>query len=190
MCTLNGQFRPITVRDRSVEADVKAAEKADPARAGHVPAPFAGVVTPAVAEGDTVEAGGVVATIEAMKMEANITAPVGGTVERLAIGGHQQVEGGDLLLVMQGGSPGRKHPSASRRRKDCIGQEQLLRTTKEITMGVGDKMENMKDDLAGKAKEAAGKATDNERLEAEGRVDQSKADIKQAGEKVKDAFKN
>ena len=57
-------------------------------------------------------------------------------------------------------------------------------------MGVGDKMENMKDDLAGKGKEAAGKATDNERLEAEGRVDQSEADIKQAGEKVKDAFKN
>ena len=57
-------------------------------------------------------------------------------------------------------------------------------------MGVGDKMENMKDDLAGKGKEAAGKATDNERLEAEGRVDQSEADLKQAGEKVKDAFKN
>ena len=40
---------------------------------GHVAAPFAGVVTPAVAEGDTVEPGAVVATIEAMKMEANIT---------------------------------------------------------------------------------------------------------------------
>ena len=100
MCTLNGQFRPIQVRDRSVTADIKAVEKADPSRAGHVPAPFSGVVTPAVAEGDTVEAGGVVATIEAMKMEANITTPVGGTVERLAIGGHQQVEGGDLILVI------------------------------------------------------------------------------------------
>ena len=43
---------------------------------------------------------GVVATIEAMKMEANITSPVGGTVERLAIAGHQQVEGGDLILVV------------------------------------------------------------------------------------------
>jgi uncharacterized protein YjbJ (UPF0337 family) len=57
-------------------------------------------------------------------------------------------------------------------------------------MGLDDKIENMKDDLTGKGKEAAGKATDNERLEAEGRVDQSQADIKQAGEKVKDAFKN
>ncbi len=57
-------------------------------------------------------------------------------------------------------------------------------------MGIGDKIENMKDDLSGKAKVGAGKATDDERLEAEGRVDQSKADINQAGEKVKDAFKN
>jgi pyruvate carboxylase len=100
MCTLGGQFRPIQVRDRSVEADVKSAEKADPAVAGHVAAPFAGVVTLTVKEGDTVEPGGVVATIEAMKMEANITTSTGGTVSRLAIGAQQQVEGGDLLVVV------------------------------------------------------------------------------------------
>ncbi|MFW5472040.1 CsbD family protein [Knoellia sp. CPCC 206450] len=57
-------------------------------------------------------------------------------------------------------------------------------------MGIGDKIDNMSEDASGKAKEATGKATDNERLEAEGRTDQSKADIKQAGEKIKDAFKN
>lgn len=57
-------------------------------------------------------------------------------------------------------------------------------------MGIGDKIENMKDDLVGKAKEAAGKAKDDEGLEAEGRVDQSGADLKQAAEKAKDAFKN
>ena len=102
MCTLNGQFRPVQVRDRSVEAEVKAAEKADPGTPGHVPAPFSGVVTPVVAEGDEVEAGAVVATIEAMKMEASITAPLGGRVQRLAIDGHQQVEGGDLVLVIAG----------------------------------------------------------------------------------------
>jgi len=55
-------------------------------------------------------------------------------------------------------------------------------------MGIGDKMENAKDNLAGKAKEAAGKSTDNERLEAEGDLQQRKADVNQAGEKVKDAF--
>ena len=57
-------------------------------------------------------------------------------------------------------------------------------------MGLGDKLENMKDDMVGKGKEATGKATDDERLEAEGRVEQSEADLKQAGEKAKDAFRN
>ncbi len=100
MCTLNGQFRPVSVRDTSADVTVKAAEKADPSIPGHVAAPFAGMVTPGVAEGDVVEPGAVVATIEAMKMEANITTPVGGTVARLAIGAVQQVEGGDLLLAI------------------------------------------------------------------------------------------
>jgi pyruvate carboxylase len=100
MCTLNGQLRPVSVRDRSVDAAVKAAEKADRSDPGQVAAPFAGVVTLQVGEGDTVEAGQPIATIEAMKMEAAITAPVAGTVKRLAIGGVQQVEGGDLLVVL------------------------------------------------------------------------------------------
>ena len=57
-------------------------------------------------------------------------------------------------------------------------------------MGLDDKLDNAKDKAAGEAKEATGKVTDNERLEAEGKADQSEADLKQAGEKVKDAFKN
>ena len=100
MCTINGQLRPIRVRDTSIQVDVKVAERADPNKPGHVAAPFAGVVTPTVAEGDQVEAGATVATIEAMKMEAAITAPVAGAVQRLAIGAVQQVEGGDLVLVI------------------------------------------------------------------------------------------
>ena len=101
LCTLNGQLRPVQVRDRSVEVDVKAVEKADPAAPGQVAAPFAGVVSVQVAEGDAVEAGQTVATIEAMKMEASITTPVAGTVARLALGSVQQVEGGDLVLVVE-----------------------------------------------------------------------------------------
>ena len=58
------------------------------------------------------------------------------------------------------------------------------------TMGAGDKIENAAEKVAGKAKEATGKATDDEQLEAEGKADQSKSDLKQAAEKVKDAFKN
>jgi len=100
MANLNGQLRTIQVRDRSVAADVPAAEKADRNNPNHVAAPFAGVVTLAVAEGDRVEAGATVATIEAMKMEASITAAAAGTVQRLAIGSLQQVEGGDLLVVL------------------------------------------------------------------------------------------
>jgi pyruvate carboxylase len=100
MFTMGGQLRPVQVRDESVAVDVKAAEKADPDVKGQVGAPFAGVVSLAVEEGAVVEAGTVVATIEAMKMEAAITAPVGGTVQRLAIGHAQQVEGGDLLVVI------------------------------------------------------------------------------------------
>ena len=100
MCTLNGQLRPVQTRDEKAEVDVRAAEKADPAQVGQVAAPFAGVVSLAVEVGATVAAGATVATIEAMKMEAAITTPVAGTVERLAIGGQQQVEGGDLLVVI------------------------------------------------------------------------------------------
>ncbi|WP_349827758.1 pyruvate carboxylase [Brevibacterium litoralis] len=101
MCTLNGQLRPLSVRDRSIEVDVATAERADTAQPGHVPSPFAGVVTLQVAVGDRVEVGQTVATIEAMKMEASITAPVAGTVSRLAIGPVQQLEGGDLVVVVE-----------------------------------------------------------------------------------------
>jgi pyruvate carboxylase len=65
-----------------------------------VAVPFAGVVSPLVAEGDHVEAGQPVATIEAMKMEASITAPVAGVVTRLVIGDASHAAGGDLLLVL------------------------------------------------------------------------------------------
>ena len=101
MLTLNGQPRMIEVRDTSITSSVPETEKADPTDRGHVAAPFAGAVTVTVAEGDTVEAGGQVATIEAMKMEASITAPTGGTVARVALTGVTQVTGGDLLLVLR-----------------------------------------------------------------------------------------
>ena len=56
-------------------------------------------------------------------------------------------------------------------------------------MGLDDKIENTAEKLGGKGKEAAGEATNDQGLKAEGQADQSKADVKQAGEKVKDAFK-
>jgi len=55
-------------------------------------------------------------------------------------------------------------------------------------MGLEDKMKNEGEDLKGKAKEATGKVTGDRQKEAEGKSDQAKADLKDAGEKVKDAF--
>lgn len=56
-------------------------------------------------------------------------------------------------------------------------------------MGAGDKASNKIDDLGGKAKETAGKVTGDRGTENEGKVDQAKSSLKDAGEKVKDAFK-
>lgn len=57
-------------------------------------------------------------------------------------------------------------------------------------MGIDDKIGNASEEAAGKVKEGAGRATDDEQLEAEGRGDQARANMKQAGEKIKDVFKS
>ena len=101
MTTLNGQLRPVFVRDRSVTVETKAAEKADANLPGQIAAPFSGVVTLRVEEGAQIEAGQSVASIEAMKMEAAITSSIDGVVERVAIVKTQQVDAGDLLIVVR-----------------------------------------------------------------------------------------
>lgn len=55
-------------------------------------------------------------------------------------------------------------------------------------MGMDDKLKNSAEGTLGKAKETLGGASDDESLEREGKREQSKSDLKQAGEKVKDAF--
>jgi uncharacterized protein YjbJ (UPF0337 family) len=57
-------------------------------------------------------------------------------------------------------------------------------------MGIGDKISNAAEEGVGKVKEGVGHATDNERLEAQGQNDQAKANVKQAGEDAKDAFRS
>jgi pyruvate carboxylase len=99
-CRLNGQYRALSIRDRTAEDRTPHREKAllnDPA---HVAAPFAGVVVLRVALGDVVSAGQTVATIEAMKMEAAITSGLSGIVTRVAVDPVSNVEGGDLLLTV------------------------------------------------------------------------------------------
>ena len=101
MISLNGQVRPVSIKDESIKVTVVTAEKADPSTPGHIGAPFSGVVTLGVKEGDRVAEGQTVATIEAMKMEAGISATREGVVARLAIPPTQQVEAGDLLMVVE-----------------------------------------------------------------------------------------
>ncbi len=101
LITLNGQPRPIDARDHSLEPETPAREKADSGDEGHLAAPMTGVVTISVEEGQSVDDGDQVGTIEAMKMESAIRAPASGTIERLAVASGTRVEPGDLLLVLR-----------------------------------------------------------------------------------------
>jgi len=56
-------------------------------------------------------------------------------------------------------------------------------------MGADDKTDNKLEELRGKAKETVGSATGDDELRAQGEADQSRANLKQAGEKIKDAFR-
>jgi len=56
-------------------------------------------------------------------------------------------------------------------------------------MSIGDKAKHAAENAIGKAKEATGDAKDDDQMKNEGRADQSKADVKKAGDNVKDAFK-
>ncbi|GAA4497425.1 CsbD family protein [Actinoallomurus oryzae] len=57
-------------------------------------------------------------------------------------------------------------------------------------MSATDKARNKAEEIKGKVKKETGKAIDDEEMEAEGRSDQAKGDLKQAGEKIKDVFKD
>src|SRR5690625_5160992 len=61
---------------------------------------------------------------------------------------------------------------------------------RKTSMGIGDKISNKAQEAKGKVKESVGEATDNRDLEAEGKKDQAAADVKQAGENVKDAARD
>jgi uncharacterized protein YjbJ (UPF0337 family) len=61
-------------------------------------------------------------------------------------------------------------------------------TERGFAMGITDKLKDKGQALEGEGKKKVGEATDNEQWQAEGKADQMKGDLKQAGEKVKDAF--
>jgi pyruvate carboxylase len=98
---LNGQPREITVRDKSLRVTERAHPKADPADPGQVGAPTAGVISSvAVQANHAVERGAKLLTLEAMKMQSNIYAPVSGRVAKLLVSPGQQVEAKDLLVTI------------------------------------------------------------------------------------------
>jgi pyruvate carboxylase len=97
---VNGQLRPIDVRDESVEAPTAKVERADPSDDSHVAAPLTGVVTLRVQEGDEVSEGQPLAVLEAMKMESTVTSPKAGTVERVPVPSGTRLEQGDLIAVI------------------------------------------------------------------------------------------
>jgi uncharacterized protein YjbJ (UPF0337 family) len=67
----------------------------------------------------------------------------------------------------------------------------LSATSRKVhTVGTDDKIDNKAEVLKGKVKEVAGRTGDDPELEAEGRGDQAKGHVKQAGEKIKDAVKD
>ncbi|UIJ72348.1 pyruvate carboxylase [Aurantimonas sp. HBX-1] len=101
---LNGQPRRVKVPDRAHGAAGGAVRpKADVTNPNHVGAPMPGVVsTLAVAPGQTVKAGDVLLSIEAMKMETALHAERDGTIEAVHVTAGAQIDAKDLLVVFAG----------------------------------------------------------------------------------------
>ena len=99
---LNGQNRYITVLDKSRAPEVDHRRKADPGQPGEVGSPMPGrVISVHVREDETVEVGAPLLTLEAMKMETVVRAPLSGEVRELCTDVGNQVLGSDLLVVME-----------------------------------------------------------------------------------------
>jgi pyruvate carboxylase len=98
---LNGQPREVNVRDLVLRVVERAHPKADPAHPGQVAAPTAGIISGiAVQANHLVERGAKLLTIEAMKMQSNIYAPIAGRVVKLLVTPGQHVEAKDLLVTI------------------------------------------------------------------------------------------
>jgi pyruvate carboxylase len=98
---LNGQPRELHVRDRSLRVVERTHPKADPADPGQVAAPTAGVISGIVVQANqAVERGAKLLTLEAMKMQSNIYAPISGRISKLLVSPGQNVEAKDLLVTI------------------------------------------------------------------------------------------
>jgi pyruvate carboxylase len=99
---LNGMSREVTVADRSVQPKAKARPKVDPADPNQVGAPIPGLITSlTVSVGTKVAKGDKLLTLEAMKMQSTLYAPVGGTVDAIYAQVGDTVESKDLLVKLR-----------------------------------------------------------------------------------------
>ena len=96
---LNGQPRTVRVPDRKAQAIAPKRPKAETGNPAHVAAPMPGVIASvAVAAGQPVQAGDLMLTIEAMKMETGLYADRTGTIKALHVQPGAQVDAKDLLV--------------------------------------------------------------------------------------------
>lgn len=99
---LNGQPREVEIIDKSLDSAPSQAIQADPTNPNHVAASMPGMVIGiSVKQGDSVEKGDKLVSLEAMKMETTITADRDGEVEQVIVKTGSQVAAGDLLMVLQ-----------------------------------------------------------------------------------------
>ncbi len=98
---LNGQPRSVRVSDRSQKPKRPPQRKVDAGNLRHVGAPMPGTVASiAVSVGQRVARGDVVATLEAMKMEAAVRAEIDGEVAEVVVQPGMQVDPKDLMIVL------------------------------------------------------------------------------------------
>jgi pyruvate carboxylase len=98
---LNGQPREINVRDHSLRVVTRAHPKADPADPGQVGAPTTGMITKVSVEvNQLVQRETKLITLDAMKMQSNIYAPIAGRVSKVHVAPGDQVEAKDLLVTI------------------------------------------------------------------------------------------
>ena len=101
-------------------------------------------------------------------------------------GGHHPRQQGAAARSLVARTPTDGHA----RRQTPLGTQPQAPKTKESAMSIGKKIAHKAEAAKGAAKKFFGRATGNTRLATEGRVDQFKGNTKQAGDKVKDAFKH
>jgi pyruvate carboxylase len=91
----------VRVRDYWLQIVARTHPKADPADAGQLAAPASSVITSiAVHVAQMVKRGSNLMTLDAMKMQSNLSAPIAGRITRIEVVANQRVEAKDLLLTI------------------------------------------------------------------------------------------